>query len=379
MADYKIPDEIRAHNRILHGIRPFSAEGTAREVLEEYESIILIQRRGIEQLKEERSLRRGLSRQEPTLIGQSFAIRRIRDLTFRIQNSDAPVLIQAETGCGKELIASEVQRRSRRWEKPFLKVNCSAFPESLFESELFGYEEGAFTGARRKGKQGIFVAADGGTIFLDEIGELPLNMQAKLLRVLQEGEVTPVGSVNSIRVDVRIIAATNQNLQTLVRQGLFRKDLYYRLNVLPIFISPLRERKEDIPLLAQHFLAKYSRIYDVPKDLTPDALEALQTYDWPGNVRELENIMERLVAWGTSEHIGRGDILMVTHFENEDPLVWYEPQSLTLKEKLALVERQEIMAAMERCGTTRKAAQLLGITQSTLVRRIAEYQIYIES
>jgi len=378
MAMYEIPDEIRNHNRLLSNLRPFETDDASLKVLKEYESIIMIQRLGLEERLEQRQQQRNATNKEEGIVGESYDIRRIRNLCDRLQKSDAPVIIVAETGCGKELVASEIQKRSKRSDKPYIKVNCSAFPETLFESELFGYEPGAFTGALKNGKKGLFEAADTGTIFLDEIGELPLSMQAKLLRVLQEQEITRVGGTRSTSIDVRVIAATNQDIQELVKQGKFRRDLYFRLNVLVIAISPLRERKDDIELLAKHFLKKYSMKYNTPKTLTQSALQALTSYHWPGNVRELENIVERLVAWGTSEHLEREDIEMVTVFEKYNPLDWYDPENTPLSEKLSAIERHEIMEALQVCGTTRKAAARLGMTQSTLVRRMQEYKMYME-
>ena len=378
MARYDIPEEIKNTNLVLHSIGPLEAEGDVLTTLQEYDSIIRVQRRGIQQLKDDKIRKRGLDSKSHGLVGVSRDVQRVRDLIFRLQHTDAPILIMAETGCGKELIAQEVQRYSMRWDKAYIKVNCSAFPESLFESELFGYEPGAFTGASKQGKLGLFEAANGGTLFLDEIGELPMYLQAKLLRVLQEQEITRVGGTKSIHVDVRVIAATNQDLPQLVNEGKFRKDLYFRLNVLPIFMSPLRERKEDVPVLAQHFLEKYCAQYDQQKDFTRSGLEALCAYDWPGNVRELENIVERLVVWGTSEHLSREDVLMVTIHDRQSPLRWYKFEDLSLKELLAVVEKDAITRAMQRCGSTRKAADALGITQSSLMRRLKQYSIYLD-
>ena len=378
MATYTIPEEIQHTNLILNGMPPVEAEGDILTILKEYESIIRVQKEGILKLREDRIRQRDFNTKEKGLVGVSREIRRVRDLIFRLQHTDAPVLIMAETGCGKELLAREIQRYSMRWKKAYIKVNCSAFPESLFESELFGYESGAFTGASKQGKKGLFEAANGGTLFLDEIGELPLHLQAKLLRVLQEQEITRVGGTESIHVDVRIIAATNQDLPQMVNEGKFRKDLYFRLNVLPVFLSPLRERKEDIPVLAEHFLNLYCAKYNTSKDFTQSGLDALRAYDWPGNVRELENIVERLVVWGTSEHLGRDDVLLVTRHDRESPLRWYDPQQLSLNELLAVVEKDAITKAMQRCGTTRKAAEDLGITQSALMRRLKHYRIYID-
>ncbi|MCI8537236.1 MAG: sigma 54-interacting transcriptional regulator [Oscillospiraceae bacterium] len=379
MAQYIIPEEIRTHNLLLNGMGPVEAEGDVLEILREYDSIIRIQKEGILKLREDKIRRRGFNAKETGLVGVSRDILRVQDLVFRIQHADAPVLIMAETGCGKELLAREVQRHSMRWDRAYIKVNCSAFPESLFESELFGYEAGAFTGASKQGKKGLFEAADGGTLFLDEIGELPMYLQAKLLRVLQEQEITRVGGTESVQVDVRVIAATNQDLPRLVEEGKFRKDLYFRLNVLPIFLSPLRYRKEDIPVLANHFLKKYCGKYaTMQKDFTQSGLDALMAYDWPGNVRELENIVERLVVWGTSEHLGREDVLMVTRHDRQSPLRWYDPEHTPLNDLLEAVEKDAITKALNRCGSTRKAAEELGITQSTLMRRLKQYSIYID-
>lgn len=377
MAEYKVPEFITSTNLVLHNVQPVEVEDEQLlRILTEYESIIRIQKNGILRMREEKQRVRNLSVKEQSIVGVSREIERVRDLVFRLQHSEAPVLIQAETGCGKELIAQEIVKYSERWDRPYVKINCSAVVESLFESELFGYEEGAFTGAMKKGKKGLLETASGGTIFLDEIGEMPMGMQAKLLRVLQEQEVMRVGGTEPVHINVRVIAATNCPLQKLVREDKFRKDLFYRLNVLPVTIAPLRERKEDIPVLAEHFLRKYSKLHGTPKDLTPSAIEALCAYDWPGNVRELENIMERLVVWGTSEHIRREDIQMVTVTEVEDPLIWYDEERLTLPEILSAVERHQVQKAMEIYGTTRKAAKKLGISQSTLVRRLKEFNIY---
>ena len=378
MATYEVPDEIKKTNLVLHAIQPVEAEGDVLTILEEYDSIIRVQKRGIMKMQEEKLRRRLRSNKEKFLAGISRDVQRVHDLAFRLQHSDAPVLIMAETGCGKELIAQEIQCLSLRHDKPYIKLNCSSFPESLFESELFGYEAGSFTGASKQGKVGLFEAANGGTLFLDEIGDLPMYLQAKLLRVLQEQEIIRVGGTRAIPIDVRIIAATNQDLPAMVQTGKFRKDLYFRLNVIPVFMSPLWERKEDIPVLANHFLEKYCDKYDQQKDFTESAMEALCAYDWPGNVRELENIVERLVVWGTSEHLSRDDIMMVTLHDKENPLRWYAPERLSLKELLEVVEKDAVTRAMQHYGSTRKAAESLGITQSSLMRRLKQYPIFME-
>lgn len=378
MPIYAVPKEIQNTNLLLHGREPVEVDDNVFEILQEYESIIRVQKQGIIKLREDKLRRRGFNAKENGLVGVSHEVRQVRDLIFRLQHTDASVLIMAETGCGKELIAQEIQRHSMRWDKTYIKVNCSAFPESLFESELFGYEAGSFTGASKQGKKGLFEAANGGTLFLDEIGELPIYLQAKLLRVLQEQEITRVGGTESIPVDVRIIAATNQDLHQLINEGKFRKDLFFRLNVIPVFLSPLRDRKEDIPVLAKHFLQKYCQKYDHLKDFTQNGLDALQAYNWPGNVRELENIVERLVVWGTSEHLSRDDILMVSRFDRDTPLRWFEPEHTPLQELVRAVETDAILQAMRRCGSTRKAAKALGLSQSALMRRLKEYKIYMD-
>jgi len=206
-----------------------------------------------------------------------------------------------------------------------------------------------------------------------------MSMQAKLLRVLQEQEVTRIGGTEAISIDVRIIAATNQNLRILANTGKFRKDLYFRLNVIPFFISPLRDRKEDIPVLANHFLQKYSKKYDTPKILLDDAMDALLNYDWPGNVRELENLIERLFAWGTGERIDRTELQMVSIHDMDDPMIWYNEETLTLEARVAIIEKQAITSAILNYGTTRKAAKHLGISQPTLCRKMQKHNIYIDA
>jgi transcriptional regulator with GAF, ATPase, and Fis domain len=225
-------------------------------------------------------------------------MRVINAMVERVAATDATVLIWGESGVGKELVARALHRRSLRCERPFVKVNCAALPSDLLESELFGYERGAFTGAHRA-KPGKFEVADTGTIFLDEIGEMPLALQAKLLQVLQDGEFSRLGSRRDVRVDVRIVVATNRDLATLVAQGSFRTDLYYRLNVVGILVPPLRQRREEIPALTALFLDRYARRYGrVPPSLSPEMLEAFMEYQWPGNIRELENVVKRIVVLG---------------------------------------------------------------------------------
>jgi len=242
------------------------------------------------------------------MLGQSQAFQKIREIMQVYASNDFPVLITGESGTGKELAARAVHRQSSRREKPFLAQNCSAIPDTLLESELFGYRKGAFTGADRD-KVGLFAAADGGTLFLDEIGDMPLGLQAKILHVLQSQEVKPLGTTTSRRIDVRIIAATNRNLEEAIGKGAFREDLFYRLNVLPLHLPPLRERREDIPLLLNHFLKQFSGTSGrMSKKLDADALERLTAYPWPGNIREMENLVKYLLTVAPTETIHLSDL-----------------------------------------------------------------------
>ncbi|MFB5196873.1 sigma 54-interacting transcriptional regulator [Neobacillus sp. KR4-4] len=288
----------------------------------------------------------------------------------KIADFSSTVLLNGESGVGKEVIAQAIHQLGRRQAKPFLKLNCGAIPESLLESELFGYAKGSFTGADKNGKEGYFKQADGGILFLDEIGEMPIHLQVKLLRVLQEQEVIPIGSTTPIKVNVQIIAATNKKLEKMVEEGTFREDLFYRLNVIPIHIPPLRERTEDISLLAFHFLQQLNERYDRNYHLTPDAINVLEFYPWPGNVRELQNIIERLVV--TAEHPSI-DAEFVSQFlstglehKKMKPVF---TRVIPLQEAIDHVEEQLIVMAMNQYKTTTKAAKALGISQSSVSRK----------
>ncbi len=287
---------------------------------------------------------------------------------------DATVLLQGESGTGKEIFARAIHGESARAAGPFVPINCAALPETLLESELFGYEEGSFTGAKRGGKQGIFEFAGGGTVFLDEVGELPGHLQAKLLRVLQEGRVRRVGGREEIPVNVRVIAATNRNLRAMVAERQFRDDLYYRLNVIPIVIPPLRERPEDIDLLTDHLLHKWSERFGltVPR-LTEEARRRLREYSWPGNVRELENVVERVLALAPGPEI-RPEHLMLDHAGTGGGAAPAAggggiPRQGTLKERVAEVERQIIAEVLQRTGSARRAAQALGVSHTTILNK----------
>lgn len=300
----------------------------------------------------------------------------IMELVTRVSGIDVTVLVLGESGVGKEVVVKILHNKSRRNKGPFIKVNCGAIPEHLLESELFGYEGGAFTGAKKEGKPGMFQLANQGTLFLDEIGEMPMNLQVKLLRVLAEREITRVGGTKPIPVDVRIVVATNRNLEEMVKQGLFREDLYYRLNVVPIVIPPLRSRKEDIPSLALHFLDQFNSQYGVEKKLSYEVIQCLVEYDWPGNVRELKNVIERMVVTTPSnllavEHIPKY-LAKETMDSNKKILV---NGIIPLSEAVEEVEKQIIYNAMNKHKTTRKIAAALGVDQSTIVRKIQKYAL----
>jgi PAS domain S-box-containing protein len=300
--------------------------------------------------------------------------RDLADLCVRLGQVDATVLIKGESGVGKEFAAQLIHSNSNRRHKPMVTVNCAAIPESLFESELFGYEPGAFTGASKQGKRGLFEAADGGTLFLDEIGEIPLNIQAKMLRAIQEKVITRVGGTIPINVDVRIIAATNRNLQEMVQKKDFRSDLYFRLNVIPVVVPPLRERKVEIPFLVDHFMQKFNAKYHLHKRIDEREIKAMMNYDWPGNIRELENLIERLIVTYPGEvirHINLQDIETTIN----DGVNYETFAGFKLQTAIEQLERQMIKNALETLGSTRKAAMELGVSQPTIVRKAAKYNI----
>lgn len=288
--------------------------------------------------------------------------------------TDATVLITGESGTGKEVITNQIYQASNRCDKPFLKINCAAIPETLMESELFGYVPGAFTGASKNGKTGIFELANNGTLMLDEIGEMSMQMQTKLLRVLQNHEVTKVGGSKAIPVNVRIIAATNRNLLECIKEKTFREDLYYRLNVVPITLAPLRERKEDIELLIQHFLTNFNKKYNKQVEIYSDALHLMKSYNWPGNIRELENVIERLVVINQSNVIDKKTVSMVVGLQDADT---YDPlqEEYDLKAATTALERRIIEKALAEFHSKRKAAAALGIDHSTLIKKCQRYGI----
>lgn len=314
------------------------------------------------------------------IVAESPATRNLLDLAVRVAQVDSTVLLSGESGVGKDVLAKLIHNLSKRHDKPLVALNCGAIPEHLLESELFGYEKGAFSGADRYGKPGLLEEAAGGTVFLDEVGELPLNLQVKLLKVLQEQRCRRLGSVKTVELDIRILAATNRDLKQMVADGQFREDLFYRLYVVPIEVPPLRERREDILPLALRFLKTYNKKYEVSRALGHELLRVLETYPWPGNVRELQNVIERLVVTADS------DVLEPRHLprnmcEGPDtppaPAVWVT-QGMKLREARDELEKQLIQRALAQTKNTREAAQLLGVTHSTVVRKAQKYDLPID-
>lgn len=315
-------------------------------------------------------LRSRLLQQEGVVI-QSKKMQSIVSLALRVAQVDSTVLITGESGVGKEIITKIIHKNSKRKEGPFIKINCGAIPESLLESELFGYEGGAFTGASKEGKLGLFELAHQGTLFLDEIGELPLPLQVKILRAIQEREINRVGGSKPRQIDVRIVTATNRNLADMVEKGQFREDLFFRLNVIPIHVPPLRERQEEIIPLAQQFKDKFCKAYDLRKVFAPEVMEALLDYHWPGNIRELENVIERLVVTTPGEMISFRDLPRFFFKEQSASKATVSVRGLIpLKEAVMTVEKLLLEKAMDRYGSTYKAAEVLQVDQSTIVRKL---------
>ncbi|WP_055744010.1 sigma-54 interaction domain-containing protein [Brevibacillus choshinensis] len=302
------------------------------------------------------------------LIAESREMQHVLTLSTKVAPLDSAVMLRGESGVGKEVIAKFIHSRSKRASDAFIKVNCGAIPENLMESEFFGYEAGAFTGAGKGGKPGFFELADKGTLLLDEIGDMPQELQVKLLRVLEDREFRRIGGVKTVHSDVRIIAATNQPLEELVEQKKFRKDLYYRLQVYPIDIPPLRERTADIPILIEYYLNKFRERYGTPTRISPEAVYILLRYKWPGNIREAINLLERLAIICSN-----GEILP-EHLPREitDGLRQIKPAYF--KEQLELIEFQELQRALQQHGSTRKAAESLQMSKTTFIRKLKKYE-----
>jgi DNA-binding NtrC family response regulator len=306
------------------------------------------------------------------VVGKSEAMEAVLDVVKKVSPSESTVLISGESGTGKEILAREIHKHSLRRDGPFVVVDCGALVETLFESELFGHVRGSFTGAYET-KHGRFELANGGTVFLDEISNISLNIQAKLLRVIQEKEVTRVGSARSIKIDVRIIAATHEDLAVAVKGGKFREDLFYRLSVVPIHVPPLRERKEDIPLLVDHFLLKYNkRAKKNIQSVSPQILEALRAYDWPGNIRELENTIERAIVLTRNDQLGLEDLI---YHGIGSGLSFLEPVGGKYK-TLDEIEKEYIKAVIRaHHGNKSKTAKILSIDRKTLLSKLKRYNI----
>ncbi|MGF7057845.1 sigma-54 interaction domain-containing protein [Brassicibacter mesophilus] len=307
------------------------------------------------------------------VIGNSSSIKQIMKLIHQIASVDVIVLITGDTGVGKGVIARTIHSISNRRDKPFIQVNCGAIPESLLESELFGYVEGAFTGANRGGKEGLFEAAEDGTLFLDEIGEMPLHLQVKLLHAIEEKAFYKLGSSKPIKFNARIISATNRDLEVLVSKGKFREDLFYRLNVVPVHIPSLRERKEDIPILSHYFLEKFNAKYGVSKKISTEAYNIFITNTWSGNIRELENTIERLVLTTTEDIIRREDVESL--IKRSDVIDIADDNIMPLKQAKEIVEKKILTNALKKYKTTRKIAEVLKVDQSTVVKKLNKYDI----
>ncbi|WP_027357725.1 sigma-54-dependent transcriptional regulator [Desulforegula conservatrix] len=345
----------------------------------DFEKLKLTLKRALEHsglIEENKRLRASLMDQfdRGRIIGQSPAIVRLTEVIAQVAPSEATVLISGESGTGKELVASAIHFNSPRKEGPLIKINCAAITDTLLESELFGHEKGAFTGADKR-KEGKFVQANGGTLFLDEIGEMPLPMQAKLLRVLQEREITRVGGDSVIPVDVRMVAATNRDLATSVKNGEFREDLYYRLNVVDLNLPPLRDRRDDISLLASRFMASFAEKNKKNiKGFTPRAMDTLVRYDWPGNVRELMNMIERAVVLSRTEWLDEHDFSIRLTTEQQQYRIPTEIECPD--EPLDEMEKRAIASMLERTGGNKsEASRRLGITRKTLHKKLREYGI----
>lgn len=346
--------------------KPFSPEELRVRVNKVWEKIR--QRQEMDQLLAEKQLLQAELFDD--IIGNSKPLRQLFELVQRVARENSTVLIEGESGTGKELIARAIHKQSPRAGKPFIKINCGALNENLLESELFGHEKGSFTGAYKR-KKGRFELAHGGTLFLDEVGDISPAMQVKLLRVLQEQELERVGGEETISVDVRIICATHRNLSKMAREEAFREDLYYRLSVIPIQLPPLRDRKEDIPALVEHFLNKRKNIHSLKK-ISPEGIKLLMQYSWPGNIRELENLVERLQVISPGDaiepqliaaHLGGGSVQLNSNYEN-----------LPLEDAVSAFEKNLIEHALKKTeGVKNRAAKVLGIRTSTLYYKLEKY------
>ena len=361
--------------RLFTGVPIFDSFGTIQYVITMLQDIEDFQSQYRTLLKENKILRSKSSPLKPEkqgIVAKSAAFRQILMVADNVAPLDTTVLLYGESGSGKEVLAHYIHEHSQRKDKPFITANCAAFPENLIEAELFGYEKGSFTGANKEGKQGLVAAADGGTLFLDEINSLPLGVQGKVLRMIEEKSVQRVGAVQSQKIDFRLVAATNQDLAAMVREGTFRADLYYRLHVVPLMIPPVRNRKEDIVPLCLSFLEYFCKKYNLKKSFSPQVLEEVLHYHWPGNVREIRNFVERMVVmtpYNTTEiaSIPTGMLAgEATEFEVQK----------TEKRSAGKLTKESILAALAACHNHRaKTAEYLGISRRQLQYKIREYHI----
>ena len=318
--------------------------------------------------KDELAYLRALRIKDSALVFRSASMRQVVETASRIAGVDSTVLITGESGTGKDVLARHIHGQDKGSDRPFITINCGAIPEQLLESELFGYERGAFTGARKEGKVGMFELAHKGTLFLDEVGELPLGLQVKILQAIQNRKIYRVGGTKPIPVSVRIITATNRDLTAMMKDKRFREDLYYRLMVIPIHIPPLRTRKEDIPLLVRHFIAEFNHHFGMEKTMSPQTLECLVQYDWPGNVRELRNIIERMVVMSHGQEITVDDLPETIRTQKT-----VSGAAARLKDAVAATERRLLSETYRQCGSWPKVAEILGINFTTVYRKASRY------
>lgn len=365
---------------LYDGSQMIGSVGVFKNITEEVRLTQEVQRtEGVaDYLQEQLNQREALPLSFQEYIGQNSHLQETLLLAAKVARTDSTVLIRGESGVGKEVLARAIHNSSRRSSKPLIKVNCAAIPENLLESELFGYEEGAFTGAKKGGKMGKFELSHGGTIFLDEVGDMSLNMQAKLLRVLQEREIERVGGNKTIKLNLRVVAATNRDLDAMMNEGTFRRDLYYRLNIISLFLPPLRERKDDILALAEYYLDKYSQQFDNPTpSLSPVTLTLLQNYDWPGNVRELQNVLEHalIISGGTSiepQH------LPAHLLKDRKSLRVVQEKHSGMKDAIGKMESELIATALRNSkGNRTQAMQALGISRRAFYDKLKRYNLEI--
>lgn len=363
-------DECGNIRRVVANIRDITEIIYLKELLEKTQQLNELYAAELEQMRLQQITKNS------DIIAWSPETKRIIEMAAQVAKVDSTVLITGESGVGKEVVANTIHRLGYRSEGPLIKINCGAIPESLLESELFGYESGAFTGARKQGKPGMFEMAKKGTLVLDEIGDISFNLQAKLLRALQEHEIMRLGALKPITVDVRIIAATNKDLGAMVKASSFREDLYYRLNVVSIDIPPLRRRKEDIPLLVQHFVEKINAKYQFAKRVASEIIDIFMLYSWPGNIRELENVTERMLVMTEEEQISARHLPAYIRKEVEpgsDGAVIFD--NVSFKKAMERAEKQLLEQAVKKHGSTRKVAKALKLNQSTVVRKINKYSL----